>query len=141
MTDSSQDALIQSFASVPRTFERPLRPQYGTRGTPVTLRSNFFAVRLPKAPIHNYTVEISPEKGLGNRKERLFQLLERHPVYKTLAPHVAHDKSQRLVSAKQLPQPLDFEVVYSDYDDTDDSQTYVISVKFDKVIDISDISR
>ncbi|KAH6904888.1 QDE2 protein [Coprinopsis sp. MPI-PUGE-AT-0042] len=141
LTDSSQDALIQSFAAVPRTFERPLRPQYGTRGTPVTLRSNFFAVRLPKAPIHNYTVEITPDKSLGNRKERLFQLLERHPVYKTHASYVAHDKSERLVSARQLPQPLDFEVVYKDYDDTDDSQAYVISVKFDKVLDISDLSR
>jgi eukaryotic translation initiation factor 2C len=141
LTDSSQDALIQSFAAVPRTFERPLRPGYGTRGTPVTLRSNFFAVRLPKAPIHNYTVEITPEKGLGNRKERLFQLLERHAVYKTIASHVAHDKSQRLISAKPLPQPLDFEISYSDYDDTGDSQPYIISIKFDKVIDISDLSR
>ncbi|KAH6866211.1 QDE2 protein [Coprinopsis sp. MPI-PUGE-AT-0042] len=136
LTDSSQDALTQSFAAVPR----PLRPQYGTRGTPVTLRSNFFAVRLSKAPIHNYTVEITP-KSLGNRKERLFQLLERHPVYQTHAWYVAHDKSARLVSARQLPQPLDFEVVYRDYDDADGSQVYVISVKFDKVLDISDLSR
>ena len=107
----------------------------------MTLRSNFFAVRLPKAPIHNYTIEITPDKGLGNRKARLFQLLERHALYRPHASYVAHDKSERLVSAKPLPQPLDFEVTYSDYDDSQPGELYLISVKFDKVIDISDLSR
>lgn len=107
----------------------------------MTLRSNFFAVRLPKAPIHNYTIEITPDKSLGNRKARLFQLLERNPLYRVHASYVAHDKSERLVSAKPLPQPLDFEVTYSDYDDTQPGELYMISIKFDKVIDIADMSR
>ncbi|TFK25878.1 QDE2 protein [Coprinopsis marcescibilis] len=133
LTDSGQDQLIQKFNKQRPSVSRPLRPGYGTRGTPVTLRSNFFAMALPKGPIFCYTVEINPNKLLNReRKARLFQLLERSPMCAPHLPYIAHDKSAQLVSARQLPQPLDIQVQYSDYDDSAPDTTYTISITFDK---------
>ena len=71
------------------------------------MRANFFAIRLPKDPIYEYTVRITPDPGWRRAiKERIFQLLERHPRISPLAPFIAHDKCERLVSARRLEQPL-----------------------------------
>lgn len=98
----------------------------------MTLRANFFAVRLPKGPVYRYTVEITPKKALGERKARIFQLLERSPLCQPHLAYIAHDKSERLVSARKLPQPLDIQVRYVDFDGIDppaDAQVYVVSIK------------
>ncbi|EAU83532.1 QDE2 protein [Coprinopsis cinerea okayama7 len=141
LRDDSQNQLIQSFKRAPATAERPLRPGYGTLGTPIILRTNFFAVRLPKGPVYNYTIEISPQKALASRKERLFQLLERSPLCKPHLPYIAHDKSERLVSAKKLPQPLDVQVTFTDFDDTAPGDVYTISIKFEKQLDTQDLTN
>lgn len=137
LNDSTQQALITSFKNLSVSErqgpERPLRPGYGTRGIPVTLRANFFAVRLPKGPIYRYNIEITPKKSLGERKPRIFQLLERSPLCQPHLAYIAHDKSERLVSARKLPQPLDIQVQYSDYDNVTvpaDAPTYLVSIQF-----------
>jgi len=77
------------------------------------VRANFFTIRLPKNPIYDYTVKITPDPGRGI-KERIFQLLERHP---RISPHtrfIAHDKGERLVSARKLEQPLEVTIDHTD---------------------------
>lgn len=70
------------------------------------VRANFFVVRLPKDIIYDYTVKITPDRG-RDIKERIFQLLERHPKIAPYARFLAHDKTDRLVSARELEQPLE----------------------------------
>ncbi|KAJ2913428.1 hypothetical protein MD484_g6984, partial [Candolleomyces efflorescens] len=148
LNDSTQQALISSFKNLSLSQrpgpERPLRPGYGTRGRPVTLRANFFAVRLPKGPIYRYTIEITPKKALGDRKPRIFQLLERSPLCQPHLPYIAHDKSERLVSARKLPQPLDIQVRYTDYDNVPvpaDALTYLVSIQFLDELKSEDMSK
>ncbi|KAJ2936747.1 hypothetical protein H1R20_g354, partial [Candolleomyces eurysporus] len=148
LNDSTQQALISSFKNLSVSQrqgpERPLRPGYGTRGTAVTLRANFFAVRLPKGPIYRYTIEITPKKALGDRKSRIFQLLERSPLCQPHLQYIAHDKSERLVSARKLPQPLDIQLQYSDYDNVPvsaDALTYLVSIKFLDELKSEDMSN
>lgn len=77
------------------------------------MRANFFAIRIPKDLIYDYTVKMTPDPGRGI-KERIFQLLERHPK---ISPHlrfIAHDKSERIVSARELEQPLEFKIDHTD---------------------------
>lgn len=77
------------------------------------MRANFFAIRLPKDPIYDYTVKITPDP---NRwvKERIFQLLEQHPTIAPFARFIAHDKGERLVSARELEQPLEVTINHTD---------------------------
>lgn len=91
---------------------RPLRPGYGTVGNPITVRANFFALKLPKNPIYDYNVEFTPKTDINRLKMRIFTLLEETPECQQFLSHIAHDKSSRLVSAKPLPQPLNISVPF-----------------------------
>ena len=43
-------------------FAPPKRPNFGTVGKTIALRTIFFQVRLPKGDIHHYDLSISPDK-------------------------------------------------------------------------------
>ncbi|XP_044178805.1 probable E3 ubiquitin-protein ligase HECTD4 [Acropora millepora] len=43
-------------------FSPPKRPNFGSVGRQIALRTNFFRVKLPKGDIHHYDLSISPDK-------------------------------------------------------------------------------
>lgn len=144
LSPANLQQVITGFKSLKIKPERPLRPGYGTVGTEVTLRANFFAVKVPQGPIYDYTVGISPSTDLNKLKARIFKLLELSPVGKVHFPYIAHDSSQRLVSARELPQPLDIQIPY--YDDHQDGPSpngkmYRVSIVFQRELDPRQLSR
>ncbi|KAJ7747645.1 argonaute-like protein [Mycena maculata] len=144
LSPASHDQLIKSFKTVPADPDRPLRPGYGTLGQPITLRANFFAVRLPAGPIFDYTVEINPKTDINRLKARIFFLLEQSDVCKPLLGHIAHDRSQRLVSARRLPEPLDITVPFYEDGETGPrpgATVYTVSIKFDKELDVASLTK
>ncbi|KAJ7119645.1 Piwi-domain-containing protein [Mycena epipterygia] len=144
LSSASHDQLIRSFATLKPNPDRPLRPGYGTVGRPITLRSNFFALKVPAGPIFDYTVEIKPKTDINRLKARIFFLLEESAVCKPLLGYIAHDRSQRLVSARRLPQPLDISVPFYEDGETGPrpgATVYVISIKFDKELDTASLAK
>ncbi|RDB21860.1 Protein argonaute 1B [Hypsizygus marmoreus] len=144
LTDSSHSELITAFKSLKVKADRPLRPGYGTLGNPITLRANFFPVRVPKGPIFDYNVEITPKTDINRLKIRIFQLLELSPVCTPLLPYIAHDRSQRLVAARKLPQPLDIQVPFYDDHETGpdaNAKVYNVSIKFERELDTSQLTK
>ncbi len=136
--------LVDKFKSLKVKPERPLRPGYGTVGTEIKLRTNFFAVKLPKAAIFDYVVDISPQTDINRLKTRIFQLLERSSAINPHLPYIAHDRSQRLVSAKKLPQPLDIAVPFYDDHETSprpNAKVYQISIKFERELQPSELTK
>ena len=139
LTDNSQDALIQQFRSLTiKAGELPNRPDFGAQGTKVTLRTNFFPVKVPKGPLCEYDVDITPKAGTAVKrmKRRIWQLAEQTPDWKDagLKGIVAHDHSAKLIAAKPLPQPLSIKVPF--YDEEDDGprkdgkgKEYVLTIK------------
>lgn len=77
------------------------------------MRANFFTIRLPKDPIYDYMVKITPDPTKGV-KERIFQLLMQHPSVSPFARSIAHDRSDRLVSSRELEQPLEVTIAHTD---------------------------
>ncbi|KAG6916362.1 hypothetical protein DXG01_007198 [Tephrocybe rancida] len=135
LDDASHVSLIKAFKSLKVIPERPLRPGFGTLGTAITLRANFFPVKLPKGPFYDHVVEISPKTDINRIKARIFELMELSPACAPHLPYIAHDRSQRLVSAKKLPQPLDIQVPFFEYPDTAPkagATVYIVSVKFER---------
>ncbi|KAK7022960.1 hypothetical protein VNI00_016850 [Paramarasmius palmivorus] len=138
---------LQAFSKklTSNTPEHPLRPGYGTQGSPVTLRANFFALRLPKdLVVYEYTVEISPkcDEEAGTRS-RLFTLLEESSACKPFAGHYAHDSSQKLVSSKQLPQPLTINIKFLEEGETQpqkNAKVYTITITLSATIDTKEVS-
>lgn len=143
LTDGSQDALIKRFKEQgSKQVEMPTRPGWGTLGLPIHLRSNFFAIKLPKGPFYDYSVtitDVTPKTadnggkgGKGRRKprsgddptnikapikRRIFELLEEDEVFERYKSFVVHDYSQRIVAAKELPQPLKLTIAFREEDE------------------------
>ena len=143
---SGLDTLVNSFRNLQVTAESPLRPGFGTVGRAINLRANFFALRLPKKMLlYDYEVQIGPEKDVrGPRKARLFELLEGSPECAPYVSFIAHDSAQRIVSTRQLPQPLAVNITYSDRGQTqprEKATVYTLKVTFVRQLSSDDINR
>ncbi|KAI0768207.1 Piwi domain-containing protein [Trametes elegans] len=115
----------------------PSRPGFGTVGLPITLRSNFFPVRVPKGPIFEYDVAVDPAANHRRLRRRIFQLAEQTDEWKKagLTGTVAHDHSAKLFAATKLPQPLEIKVLYTEEGGQEEQQRrepkeYVMNIKF-----------
>ncbi|TDL23059.1 Piwi-domain-containing protein [Rickenella mellea] len=115
LSASEQDALISGFNALSISDGRPLRPGFGTRGVETKVRANFFALKYPKnATIYDYTIKVTPnlktdEKGI---RKRIFELLEGSRDLAPYLQHIAHDRTQRIVSRMQLPENFVVKVPY-----------------------------
>ena len=149
LLDKSQDALVLAMKSIKlKHDELPLRPGFGTTGRAIKLRANFFPVQLPKGPLFEYDVTISPDpKTMKRVKRRIFQLAENSADWARfgLKNAVAHDHSAKLVSSKLLPQPLVITVPFVEEDDTGppkpSGKEYVLTIEFARNIDTSALLR
>lgn len=149
LKDNSQDALVQSLKSLTiKPNELPLRPNFGTVGTPIKLRANFFPVKVPKGPFYEYEVSISPVAGTAIRrvKRRIFQLAEQSPQWTAsgLRNNVAHDHSSKLIAAKKLPQPLSIAVPFYDEDEQGPRQggkQYTLTIEYQRDIEFQSLTQ
>ncbi|KAI0634091.1 Piwi-domain-containing protein [Trametes polyzona] len=138
ITDNSQDALVASFRSL-TIGERdlPSRPGFGTVGQPITLRSNFFPINVPRGPLHEYDVALNPAALNKRLKRRLFALAEETEEWKKagLTGKVAHDRSAKLWAPSKLPQPLEIKIMYTE-EGTDEEENkkeprgYVMNIRY-----------
>lgn len=83
----------------------PSRPAYGTKGTPISLRTNYFDIRPanPNAKLYRYHVDVDPPRGPARKRRQAFQLLLKEAdCLKSARPAVASDHRSILVSAKKL---------------------------------------
>lgn len=166
LTDGSQDALIKRFKDEggKPPIEMPYRPGYGTLGTKINLRANFFAIKLPKGPFYDYSVtitDVTPKtaegsgkgaKGKGKAqssdsadikapiKRRIFELLEEDKLFQPYKSFVVHDYSQRIVAAKKLPQPLKLTITFKE-ENQKEPDLYEVSVEFLDDIKLEPINR
>ncbi|KAJ7201035.1 argonaute-like protein [Mycena pura] len=122
IADNSDKELVATFKNLRvHPEELPLRPGFGTKGKEIKLRTNYFPVRIPGAPLYEYDVSISPTAGTATRrvKRRIFQLAEASPDWANagMKGKVVHDHSAKLIAAKKLPQPLAIRVPFYDEDE------------------------
>jgi hypothetical protein len=152
ISDTKLTSLISSFntlrAAPPGAGpERPLRPGYGTQGTKITLRANFFALKISKKVQHyyDYVVSISgPKSDKQGITFRIFELLELHSSFRGFTSHITHDKSQRIVSAKPLPQPLVLSIKHFDEPQTapgPNADEYVVEIRLEKTLSTADLDQ
>ncbi|KAG6811918.1 hypothetical protein H0H92_005249 [Tricholoma furcatifolium] len=143
LSDKSELALVAAFKNITlKGDELPLRPDFGSRGRAIKLRANFFPVKVPKGPIYEYEVTISPTARTAMRRvrRRIFQLAEesRDWAQKGLQGNVAHDHSSKLISAKKLKQPLSIKVPFFDEDEEGPKAggpEYTLTIEFGREID------
>lgn len=142
LADGSQEAVLDSLQTLTvKSNEIPLRPGFGTEGSSVVLRTNYFPVEVPESAWFEYDVAVSPAAGAGLRR-RIFQLAELLPDWAAqgLQGFVAHDHSSKLISAKQLPQPLSMTILFYDEDEEGpppNGKVYTLTITFSQNTDMS----
>ncbi|CDO74823.1 hypothetical protein BN946_scf184353.g4 [Trametes cinnabarina] len=149
ITDKSQDALIEALKSLKLQSdeaELPPRPNFGTVGRPIKLRTNFFPVRVPKGPLFEYDVALNPAAANKRLKRRIFQLAEQTKEWKNtgMTGKVAHDHSSKLISAFKLPQPLEIKFMYTEEGEEDSQQKrepkeYTMNIRFIQPIEMQSL--
>ncbi|KAL6303624.1 Piwi-domain-containing protein [Sparassis latifolia] len=122
----------------------PVRPGWGTLGMETKVRVNFFAVKVTKNIVYDYDVSITPKAQAGaERKARIFEILESNPLYAPHVRYVAHDRSQRLVSAMKLPQPLSITVPYVEEGATaprPNALVFTVEIKLTRELDMRELN-
>ncbi|KIK78298.1 hypothetical protein PAXRUDRAFT_834618 [Paxillus rubicundulus Ve08.2h10] len=141
IADNSDKALVASFQAAIKRADHdsmPFRPDFGTDGREIKLRTNFFPIQVPKGPLYEYDVAITPVAGtaIARVKRRIYQLAEKTVAWKQagMAGAVAHDSSAKLIASRILPQPLTIKVPYYDDDEggppQKGSKEYTLTIKF-----------
>ncbi|TFK46333.1 Piwi-domain-containing protein [Heliocybe sulcata] len=141
--NTAADQLVAAFKTLTIAPERPLRPGYGTLGREITLRANFFPVRVPKGLVYDYTISITPAIR-GGEKRRLFDLIEMRPEYQAHQNYIAHDRGERLVSANRLPDPLSMRIPY--FEDGEpgprqDAKVYTVEIAYQRDLDMNQLTQ
>lgn len=159
LQNNSEDQLVASLRGLTlQSTDLPLRPGFGTTGTAIKLRTNFFQVRVPKGPLHEYDVQIAPAVAIKRVKKRIFELAEATSDWtsKGLKNNVAHDSSAKLIAAKALPQPLSIDIPFSDEDEGQqpakapkggkpskpkDPKVYTLTIKFVQQLETQSLTK
>jgi hypothetical protein len=148
LSGNSDGALVASLQSlVVRDNDMPPRPDFGTSGAAVKLRTNFFPVKVPKGPLYEYDVAITPVAGTAIRrvKRRIFQLAEQSSDWARagLRGVVAHDHSAKLIAAKKLPQPLAITVPFYEEDQTpqEGGKEYTLKIQYTQDIETASLLK
>ncbi|ETW76682.1 hypothetical protein HETIRDRAFT_174733, partial [Heterobasidion irregulare TC 32-1] len=143
---TAADSLLQRTGPRQVGFEHPARPGYGTLGRAIVLRANFFPVKISKTSWFEYSIKISPDpKSQKARvKRRILDLFEQSAEGAPYRDSMVHDGSQRLVSARKLPQPLQGSVRFFERDETGprtNADQYTVEVVFGKELLIAPLKQ
>ncbi|KAN0105642.1 Piwi domain containing protein [Russula decolorans] len=137
LSNSAEDRLISSFKSLSlRQDAMPPRPDFGTKGKPIKLRTNFFPIRVPETGSFKSQV-----------KRRIFQLAENTHDWASngLKDRVAHDSSAKMVAANVLPQPLTINVPFFEEDDKSavgqEMKEYTLTIKYIQPIETNGLQQ
>ena len=131
------------------------RPGYGTKGTPIILRTNFFEI-LPKADLQLYWYDItvldSKGKAIGTiaarKLKRAFQMfLDGCPLLDDIRPAIATDYRSNLVTVKRLAMKDDEHkeetVVYHEADQPgpkpNNPDKYIFRISFKSVANVQQL--
>ena len=96
-------SFLFSANTVGRDFSPPKRPNFGSVGRQIALRTNFFRVKLPKGDIHHYDLSISPDKCPRRVNRDIVEAMVStyHKVFGEQRP--VFDGRKNLYSSRALP--------------------------------------
>lgn len=121
----------------------PPRPDFGTIGTDIKLRTNCFPISVSNDVIYEHQMDISSGSGYIpiSLKRRILQLAEKSSDWSQsgLEGSVAYDnRFRRLVSTKRIPEYLNIVVTLGA---EDKSRVCVLTLIFIKELNTSDLQR
>jgi eukaryotic translation initiation factor 2C len=83
----------------------PTRPGFGKDGRPITLRANYFPIKISKKEIYEFDMAADPpftNKTPRRLRKQIFECMDRSREFAPYVEHVAHDFSAMAYSAKPI---------------------------------------
>lgn len=124
----------------------PKRPGYGTMGTKIVLRVNWFHILpRPTQALYRYSIDIKPEETIKRKQRQIFALLLKDPTFASIRDSVATDYRSTLVSAQEINLGsggrMIFKVTYreSDGEVLPKAKTYNVQVQKSRTITLSEL--
>ncbi|KAF9523774.1 argonaute-like protein [Crepidotus variabilis] len=146
IADNSDQQLVASLQTLKlNPNELPIRRGFGTVGTAIKLRANFFPVQFDKTRSYfEYNVTIHPAVAIRRVKRRIFQLAEESTDWANfgLRGAVAHDSSSKLIAARELAQPITVKIQFFDEDEQGprkDGKEYTLTIEYIQTLSSSDL--
>jgi eukaryotic translation initiation factor 2C len=101
---------------------------------------------MKKDKFYEYSIKITPEpKSQKPRvKRRVIDIFESSSVGAQYRAFIVHDGAQRLIAARELPQPLHGTVRYFEHGDSGPQQnadTYEVSIDFTKELSTAPLKK
>lgn len=147
LSDTTQDALVDSLRSLQLSTTFPHRPGWGTVGEPCRYRVNHFPVSFPDTQLYEYRVRMDPRPTITRIRKRIFAILETSPEFAPFKDHVVHDNASRLIASRRLPIPDEgITIVVRHYDDdeagpTARSTTHTLTIAYNTRLDTESLNR
>ncbi|EKG13696.1 Argonaute/Dicer protein PAZ [Macrophomina phaseolina MS6] len=133
----------QSLANLSLNDGFPVRPGFGTRGTPVTLWANYFEL-VPQKDLllHRYDVAVTPEVK-GKKHEQVVRLLLDSAELRPSKPDIVSDYKSTVIARKRLDRDeIVVSILYRAEDEDEplpNAQTYRARVKFTNSLSVSEL--
>ncbi|CAE6447538.1 unnamed protein product [Rhizoctonia solani] len=149
LTTHADDALVESFKKLNVESDLPRRPDFGSAGQSVVLRTNYFPVEYKQAKIFDYDISVEPETGIKRIMKRLLELMMTSSEFAPYTAFAAHDNMKRLVSMKEITltgaaQVFSVAITYIEEGEdgpNERSKTYRISLKPTTVHQTGDMTK
>ncbi|GJJ14721.1 hypothetical protein Clacol_008988 [Clathrus columnatus] len=134
---TAEDSLVQRFKTMniqTEELQPVLRPGYGTKGSAIVVRSNYFQITRGPPTLYEYKIYYQPDARNKRIRRRILQILEDSPAFQPYKDHLAHDGSEKLISTKKLPapnqNPLELKVKFFDEDEQPDNKSKIYTLSF-----------
>lgn len=121
----------------------PVRPGFGTRGTPVTLWANYFELVPPKGLLlYRYDIAVAPAV-VGKKLTQLVRLMLQTPELLPLVSDIVSDYKSTLISRKRLDRDeIVLNIVYraeGEDEPLERAQTYKVRVKYTNCLSVEEL--
>ncbi|KAG9014147.1 hypothetical protein FRB94_014240 [Tulasnella sp. JGI-2019a] len=130
LSDTTQNALVDSLQSLQLSTTFPHRPGWGTAGEPCRYRVNHFPIHFPNTQLFEYRVKIEPKPTITRIRKRIFNILETSPEFAPFKGHIVHDNASRMIASRRLPIPDQGISIIIRYFDADEPGPTVRSIAY-----------
>ncbi|KAI1804488.1 Piwi-domain-containing protein [Daldinia bambusicola] len=140
---NAEDSIVKDLNAKKQSQKFPSRPHYG-KGASVTLWTNYVAMSVGDLKLYRYNITISPECS-RQRTIRVIKLFLQSQSMAQYTQGIITDFRSILLSLKKIELPGDScEIVYRAEDQAQPrmgARQYTVTVKFEKVLSISDLTE
>ncbi|KAI0117862.1 ribonuclease H-like domain-containing protein [Nemania sp. FL0031] len=119
----------------------PMRPGYGSKGTPLILWANYFALQAPaRLLLYQHSLTVTPQAA-GKKLSHIINLFLQTPQLRAVLQQAATDFKSTLIAREQIATQS-FELFYraeGEDEPLQDARRYIVKIELVKALSVGDL--